>query len=372
MTARNGEPQGEPGPDHRHDDSHEHVEAAGQAGHDHDHGGGHDHRHRGALGWIRELVVLHSHDTADKIDTALETSRQGMRALKISLAVLTATAIAQVVVVVLSGSVALLGDTLHNGADALTAVPLGLAFILGRRPTTRRYTYGYGRAEDLAGVAVVGVIALSSVAAGYESVMRLIHPHAVHALWAVAVAALVGFAGNEVVARYRISVGRQIGSAALVADGLHARADAMTSLAVLVGAAGVAAGFKAADPIIGLVITLAIAAVLKGAARDVYRRLMDAVDPAIVDRAEAILVGVEGVHSVGTLRMRWIGHSLRAEVELVVDAKLSVAAGHAIAEEAQHALLHGVPRLTSAIVHADPDMSSGPDPHSLTAHHHDD
>jgi cation diffusion facilitator family transporter len=364
-----GQSRDDPGPDHRPDDhSHEHAEDTGRAGNGHEPGGGHNNK---AFGWLRELVIPHSHDPAHKIDTAVETSRQGMRALRISLVVLAATAIVQAVVFVLSGSVALLGDTLHNVADALTAVPLGLAFILGRRPSTRRFTYGYGRAEDLAGVAVVAVIALSSIAAGYESILRLVHPHQVHALWAVAAAALVGFAGNEVVARYRIGVGRQIGSAALVADGLHARTDGMTSLAVLLGAAGVAAGFKAADPIVGLAITVAIAAVLRGSARDVYRRLMDAVDPAIVDQAEAILVGVEGVLSVGTLRMRWIGHRLRAEVELVVDAKLSVAAGHAIAEEAQHGLLHGVPRLTSAIVHADPDNSGGPDPHALTAHHHD-
>jgi cation diffusion facilitator family transporter len=314
-------------------------------------------------------VVPHSHDTADKVDTALETSRQGVRALKISLVGLAVTAVVQAVVVAYSGSIALLGDTLHNFADALTAVPLGLAFVLGRRPATRRYTYGYGRAEDLAGISIVAVIALSSAAAGYGSVHRLIHPRTVHALWAVAVASVVGFAGNELVARYRIRVGRRIGSAALVADGLHARTDGMTSLAVLVGAAAVAAGFKAADPIVGLVITIAIAAVLRGAARDVYRRLMDAVDPAIVAQTEAALATVDGVEQVGRVRMRWIGHSLRAEVEITVDQDLTVAAGHTIAENARHALLHAVPRLTAAIVHADPCGHTGGDPHAAAAHH---
>jgi cation diffusion facilitator family transporter len=314
-------------------------------------------------------MVPHSHDTADKVDTALETSRQGIRALKISLAGLAVTAVVQAVVVAYSGSVALLGDTLHTFADALTAVPLGLAFVLGRRAATRRYTYGYGRAEDLAGIAIVAVIALSSAAAGYESVLRLIHPRTVHGLWAVAVASIVGFAGNELVARYRIRIGRQIGSAALVADGIHARTDGMTSLAVLVGAGGVAAGFKAADPIVGLVITIAIAAVLRDAARDVYRRLMDAVDPAIVAQTEAALATVAGVEQVGRVRMPWIGHSLRAEVEIVVDQDLTVAAGHTIAEDARHALLHAVPRLTAAIVHADPCGHTGGDPHAAAAHH---
>jgi cation diffusion facilitator family transporter len=315
------------------------------------------------------LLVPHSHDSADKVDDAVETSEQGVRALKISMAVLAATAVVQAVVVAVSGSVALLGDALHNFADALTALPLGVAFVVGRRAATRRYTYGYGRAEDIAGIAIVAVIALSSVAAGYESILRLIHPHKVHALWAVAGASLIGFAGNELVARYRIRVGRRIGSAALVADGLHARTDGLTSLAVLLGAAAVAAGFKAADPIVGLMIALAVAVVLWQAAGEVYRRLMDAVDPKIVDHAESVLAAVPGVERVGQVRMRWIGHGLHAEVDVVVNGDLTVAAGHAIAEASSHALLHDVARLRSAIVHADPSGHGDEDPHALTAHH---
>ena len=190
----------------------------------------------------------------------MEASAAGMRALWVSLAVLAATAALQAVVVAVSGSVALLGDTLHNAADALTAVPLGIAFMLGRRPPSRRYTYGYGRAEDLAGVVIVLVIAASSALAGYAAVTRLAHPHPVSDLIAVAGAAVIGFLGNEAVARYRIRTGRRIGSAALVADGLHARADGFTSLAVLLGAGGVAAGWDWADPVVGLLITGAILA----------------------------------------------------------------------------------------------------------------
>ena len=237
----------------------------------------------------------------------MEASAEGMRALWISLAVLGATAGIQAVVAAASGSVALLGDTLHNAADALTAVPLGVAFVIGRWRPTRRYTYGYGRAEDLAGVLIVVLILASSALAAYEAVSRLVHPQRVSDLIAVAVAALVGFAGNEVVARYRIRVGRKIGSAALVADGLHARTDGFTSLAVLLGAGGVALGWKWADPVVGLVITVAILAVLYQAAREIYRRLMDAVDPALVDQAEQTLQATPGVLGVGLVRLRWGG-----------------------------------------------------------------
>jgi len=196
------------------------------------------------------------------VDAVLEGSAEGMRVLWVSLGILAATAAVQAVVVALSGSVALLGDTLHNAADALTAVPLGIAFVIGRRPPDRRYTYGYGRAEDLAGVVIVALIAASSALAAYEGVYRLLHPSRVSSLPAVAVAALAGFAGNELVARYRIRAGRRIGSAALVADGLHARTDGFTSLSVLAGAGGVALGWQGADPVVGLVITVAILSVL--------------------------------------------------------------------------------------------------------------
>ena len=233
----------------------------------------------GVLEQLRHVLRPHSHEAADKVDAAMEGSAEGLRALWISLAVLAATAVLQAIVVAFSGSVALLGDTLHNAADALTAVPLAIAFIVGRRPPTRRYTYGYGRAEDLAGVVIVLIIAASSALAAYEAVTRLAHPRPVSALPAVAVAAVIGFAGNELVARYRIRVGRKIGSAALVADGLHARTDGFTSLAVLLGVGGVAAGWDWADPAVGLLITVAILAVLRQAAREIYRRLMDAVDP---------------------------------------------------------------------------------------------
>jgi cation diffusion facilitator family transporter len=161
------------------------------------------------LAWLRHLLRPHSHEAADMVDAVMEANAEGMRALWISLAVLAVTAALQAVVVAISGSVALLGDTLHNAADALTALPLAVAFVVGRRPPSRRYTYGYGRAEDLAGVAIVVLIAASSALAAYEAVTRLAHPRPVSNLIAVAIAAVIGFTGNELVARYRIQVGRK-------------------------------------------------------------------------------------------------------------------------------------------------------------------
>ncbi len=318
---------------------------------------------------LAHLVRPHSHEAADKVDAALEASAEGIRALWLSLAILGATAAVEAVVVAISGSVALLGDTLHNAADALTAVPLGVAFLVGRRPPNRRYTYGYGRAEDLAGVAIVMVIAASSALAAYEAATRLAHPRPVSNLIAVSVAAVVGFAGNETVARYRIRVGRKIGSAALVADGLHARTDGFTSLAVLLGVAGVAAGWNWADPAVGLLITVAILAVLRQAAREIYRRLMDAVDPELVDQTEQTLRDTHGVLDVGKVRLRWIGHQLRAECEVVVDAAASAIEAHQVAVDAEHNLLHAVPRLTAALVHADPQDPAGADHHAVLAPH---
>ncbi|MFE5036489.1 cation diffusion facilitator family transporter [Streptomyces sp. NPDC056683] len=367
---------------HRHEHAHtpdRHGEPAHAHGHEHGHAHGHGHGHphsgsrspaAGLRHRLAHLLTPHSHETADKLDPALESSARGMRALWVSLAVLGATALVQAVVVVLSGSVALLGDTVHNAADALTAVPLGIAFVIGRRAANRRFTYGYGRAEDLAGIAIVLTITASALFAAWTAVERLLDPRPVTHLTAVAVAALVGFAGNEWVARYRIRVGREIGSAALVADGLHARTDGFTSLAVLLGAGGAALGWQLADPLVGLVITAAIALVLRDAAREVFRRVMDAVDPELTDRAERALREVPGVRAVGELRLRWIGHRLRAEVAVVVDGEATVRQAHAVAVAAEHALLHAVPRLTAALVHADPAPAPGQaDPHLALAHH---
>lgn len=291
-----------------------------------------------------------------------------MRALWISFAALMITAIGQAVVVAVSGSVALLGDTVHNAADALTAVPLAIAFVLGRRAASRRFTYGLGRSEDIAGLVILLVMTASAGFAAYEAIERLVQPRPISNLGWVAAAGVLGFAGNEFVARYRITVGRQIGSAALVADGLHARTDGFTSLAVLLSAAGSWAGWRWADPIVGLLITVAILAVLWGAGREVFARLLDAVDPALVAGAETALRGTDGVLGIPQLRLRWIGHDLHAEVEVDVDPDLTLGQAHRVAHDAEHRLRHGLPRLTGAIVHAYP-ANPADDSHHL-AHHH--
>jgi cation diffusion facilitator family transporter len=306
----------------------------------------------------------HSHDPADTISDALQASREGIRALKISLVGLGVTAALQVVVVAVTGSIALLADTVHNFADAMTAVPLWVAFAFARRAASRRYTYGYGRAEDLAGAFIVAMIALSAVVAGAESIRRLADPPEIQYLGWVIAAGIIGFAGNELVALYRISVGRRIGSSALITDGLHARADGLTSLAVVVGGLGVAAGFPLADPLIGLVITVVILFVLKSAATEVWRRLMDGVDPGLIAVAERVLAGQPAVLGVDRLRMRWVGHRLLAEVDVRVAQDLTVAQGHEVAHAATTALLAGVPRLVDATVHVGP--TTGPPAERVT------
>jgi len=343
-------------PDHHHEHDHPSHQADHHPGGDRPgevprHGGGIGLRVRHALS---EALGGHSHDAADQTDSALEADAAGRRALFRSLVILGATAAIQLCVVSLSDSVALLGDGLHNVADALTAVPLLIAFALARRPATTRYTYGYGRAEDLSGLFVIAVIALSSGIAAWEAVYRLLHPQQISHLWAVALATLVGFVGNEVVARYRMRVGRKIGSAALVADGLHARTDGFTSLAVLAGAGGVALGWPEADPIVGLVITVAILGVLRSAIRQVGSRLLDAVDPVLVGQATAAVTGVPGVTAVREVRVRWVGHTLRAEVDATVDANLTVGEAHDVAHHVERHLVREVARLTAATVHTSP------------------
>ncbi|HUP17576.1 MAG TPA: cation diffusion facilitator family transporter [Acidimicrobiia bacterium] len=349
--------------DHPHDE-HGHTE---EGDHDHprvvghDHGSyesGHDHPHGGPWASFRHVLSglfgEHSHDSADSVDAALESSERGIRALKISFLVLMITATAQTIVVVFTGSVALLADTIHNFSDALTAVPLFVAFKLGRRAANRQYTYGYRRAEDLAGLFVVLMILISAILAAWESIDRLINPREIRYLGVVFAAGVIGFIGNELVAIYRIRIGEEIGSAALVADGRHARVDGFTSLAVAAGAAGVWLGFERADPIVGILVSIAILGVLRTAARDIYRRLMDAVDVDLVDRIESIARGVAGVREVGRCQVRWMGHRLRVDLELEVDGALRVADGHQIAEDARLALLAGIDHLDDVHVHIDP------------------
>jgi cation diffusion facilitator family transporter len=330
---------------------------------EHDRGHPHAHTH----GWLRSRIEAlphfhsHHHD-GGQVDHALEASDRGSGALKVSLAILSLTALFQIAIVLSSGSAGLLADGIHNVTDALTAIPLWIAFALTRRPATPRYPYGYGRAEDLAGALIVVVIFLSAVVAGYESAQKFFHPEPLRYPWWIMAAAVIGFVGNESVALLRMRVGREIGSAALIADGRHAQVDGLSSLAVLVGAAGSVLGFPWADPLIGALITSTIVFIVNDAAVTVWRRLMDAVEPEQAQEVEWIAQTVSGVQEVHDVRLRWTGHALRAELHLTVDEDLSTRESHQIAEQARYVLLAARPQLASALIHIDPCDHGGAEP----------
>lgn len=328
------------GHDHGHE-PHEHEHEHGRShGAPHSHGPGedHEHHHHGGLrGFFVHLVVPHTHDAADSIDDAMESSAAGVRALKISLVILLITTALQFAVVLVTGSVALLADTVHNFSDALTAIPLWVAFILGRRAASHRYTYGFGRVEDLAGLFIVFVVLLSAIVAAWQSVERLIHPRPVENLGWLIAAGVIGFLGNEAVAVYRIRIGRRIGSAALVADGVHARTDGFTSLAVVVGAIGVLLGFPLADPIMGILISIAIFVLLIGTVRSVGRRLLDGVEPELVGTA---LHALQHVAEVREVRLRWVGHRLHGDAIIVLDDMPASAANLIARDAAEQARRH--------------------------------
>ncbi len=352
---------------HRHDEGNDHHQHDDHD-HDHDH---HDHEHghhHGASHGHGGGRHAHTHGV---VDPTITTSERGIWAIKWSFVVLAITATAQLAVVWYSNSVGLLADTIHNFGDAATAVPLWAAFALSRWKPSKRFTYGYGRVEDLAGLVIVGIITFSAVAAGYETVQRFLHPEPVGYLWAVAAASIVGFAGNELAAIMRIRVGKEIKSAALVADGYHARIDGLTSLAVLVGAAGVWLGYPLADPIVGLLITIAIAQIVWQSSKAIFARMLDGVEPVIIEEIREAAAEAKGVQQVTDVRARWLGHRLHAELSVAVASHNSVAQGHDIAKEVRHQLLHHLPYLSSASVHIDPQEQAGDEFHAVEAHQHD-
>jgi len=305
------------------------------------------------------------------VDASITTTAQGLWALKWSFIWLMATAILQLAVVLVSGSVALLADTVHNFGDAATAIPLGIAFVFARKRPSKRFTFGYGRVEDLAGVAIVLIILFSAIVAGYESVNRFLHPQDISYLWAVAAASVIGFVGNEAVAIFRIRVGRRISSAALVADGYHARVDGWTSLAVLVGVIGVWLGYPLADPIVGLLITIAIFGIVIQSGKQVFSRMLDGVEPHVIDEIRHAARHVTQVKEVTEIRARWLGHRLHAEVNITVPSQLTVLEAHAIAAEVRHQLLHRLNYLSLVVIHVDPEEKSGEEHHRIPEHAHD-
>lgn len=322
------------------------------------HGGRHHHAHGHG----------HSHGL---VDPGLASTDRGVWAVKWSFAGLLATAAMQAVVVALTGSVALLADTVHNVADAATAVPLGVAFWFARRRPTPAFPYGYGRVEDLAGLAVVLTILSSALVAGWLAVGRLVRPQPLEHLAAVVVASVIGFAGNEAVALFRMKVGREIGSAALVADGYHARIDGVTSLAVLFAAGGVWLGYPLADPLVGLGITVVILGIVWQAGRAVVARVLDGIEPSLLGTVEHAAHHVDGVRDIGEVRARWSGHRLLVEVNVAVDPALTATAAHEVAKEVRHQVLHQVAHVSHVIVHIDPATEAGERHHGVAAHSHD-
>lgn len=351
--------------DHDHHDHHDHD--------DHDHG----HEHGGGpLGWIAEVLHIGGHDHGHGpqnliADSAFANNEEGIRTVWIALGLLAVTTVIQIVIYLYAGSVALLADTVHNLGDALNSVPLLIAFYLARRSANRRYTYGFHRAEDVAGVIIVLSIAFSAGYVFWESFQKLIDPEPITNLIAVAAAALIGFVGNEAVALIQIRAGRKIGSAALVTDGMHARTDGLTSLAVLIAAGGVWLGFPIVDPIIGFIIGIAILFITRDAVVSIWFRLMDAIEPEIYDQAEqAVRHQIDRhpeVKEMRRLRMRWLGHRLNADLVIAVDRHLTTEESHRLAEEVRRKLFEEMPLLSEVHTHVEPWAEGDESFHELTA-----
>ena len=316
--------------------------------------------HAGGLG--------HSHGVVDPV---IATTSRGIWAIKWSFVGLGVTALAQFVIFLMSGSIALFADTIHNIADAFTAIPLWVAFLFARKPPSKRFAYGLGRVEDLAGVTIVLIILGSALVAGYESLDRLMHPRDVNLVWVVAAAGIVGFIGNEAVAVFRIRIGRQINSAALVADGYHARVDGLTSLGVFGGATAVWLGFPIADPIVGLVISAVILRIVWQSGKSIFTRMLDGVDPRIVDEIMHVASHVEGVVDVSEIRPRWLGHRLEVEAHITVQPNVTIEEAHRIGTEVSHRLSHAIPYIGSTTVHIDPTGVAGMRHHRGFRHEHD-
>src|SRR6266536_3973882 len=340
---------------HNHDEQehpHEH--------HDHDHDNQHDHDHgHGHSG--------HGHEHG-KVDADLYGNKIGLRAVQISTLGMLLVSIVQFAIAIIGGSAGLYADALHNAGDALTTIALWIAFVLSRRAATQRYTYGYYRSEDLAGIFIVLVIIASATASAVESIQKLTSGNVPTQLYLSMAAALVGVAGNELLAQYKISVGKRINSVSLIADGHHSRIDGLTSLAAFIGLVGVQIGFPKADPIAGIVITIVIVTVVFSTARSVLQRLLDAVDPHVVPSIITIASAVTGVEEVTDVRARWIGRTLHVAMNIEVDAELTLSKAHAIAEEVRHQLFHHIKGISEVLIHTDPSSASG-DHHRELAHH---
>jgi len=272
--------------------------------------------------------------------------RQANRALAVSAAGLGLTGLAELLVALLTGSVGLLGDAIHNLSDVSTSAVVFLGFRLSRRPPTERYPYGLERAEDLAGIGIAAVIWISAAFAGFESVRKLIdHGHTAHVAAGIA-GAVLGIAGNQLVARYKLRVGRRINSATLIADARHSWLDALSSAGALAGLIAVAFGQPWGDPLAGLLVTAFICHVGYEVTKDVVHRLADGVDPDVITTAEAAAGSVPGVVHAHA-RARWTGRTLRVEVEGWVDPELTAAGADALGRRVADQISREIPEAGS-------------------------
>lgn len=344
--------------------------------HDHDQPDGHSHRHASpasssftpsSAGGTR--VHGHSHLPGN---TMAASTQEGLRVVAIATAGMLLVAGVEFAIFSISQSAGLLSDALHNLGDVLTTAALWVAFLIARRPPTKRFTYGFSRAEDLAGAFIALVITVSAGAAAFESYRRLV-THAMPTQIGLGIAAaLFGFVGNEVLAEYKIRAGRRLHSAPLVADGQHSRADGLTSLAAAVGLALTFLGWHEADPIAGLLISVAILYILIDVGREVLHRLLDAVDPAIVDEVREHALSVSGVREVEDIRARWAGRQLYVALNLGADATMTLAEAHAIAERVRQEVLAHVAGAAMVDIHVDPvGLPDGVDPHAWMHEDHE-
>ncbi len=331
-----------------------------------------DHSHgAGLLAKVKHALMPHAHDHSEKIQSADESSKEGIRTAWIGLAGMMFTAVAQIFIVALSGSIALLADTIHNAGHAATTIPLILAFRLGRRQPNKRFSYGYRRAEDLVGLFIGLIIAASVVVIFYEAIDALINPRDITNLVWVFIAGVVGFIGNEIVAVYRIRTGRRINSAALIAEGQHARTDGLSSIGVVIGVVGVWLGFEQADAIMGFLIGLLVLGILIASMRPVVLRMLDGVEDGVIERLTTAAASIPGVKAVDQVRARWAGHRMECDVSVQIAPDLSVLEAHTVAEEVQHALLHATPNMDGAVVHLHPAAAEEElqKLHELSGHH---
>jgi cation diffusion facilitator family transporter len=307
------------------------------------------------------MVCMAGHDHAH--GTHVYTSRDAVKAVIISAVVLGVAAAVEFAAALAGGSASVLADALHNTGDVATTFVLLGAFSLARRPATRRFPWGYGRIEDVATLLIILIIVVTAAAAAVESILKFFQPGEYGNIPFALVAAAVGVVANLAVSEYKVRVGRGIGSTALEADGIHSRIDALVSLGAFVGIGLAGLGLRLADPIAGLAITVMILYILAGTVHQLFLRMMDAVDPHLIEELTEAALGVDGVLGVHDVRARWLGRELAAVMHVDCDPDSSLEEAHQVATRVEHAVSHVLPEARLDI-HMDP----GPVEHEHRGH----